>query len=188
MTEPEAPPSPEGSPEGAHGHDERDELGEFWRLARAHTRVAELAPVTGPGVEGSLVPPAWAFGDSPALADELLALVLAGQKTGTATALVEFRAADEPVPVKGDLSILLDGSGRPAALVRTTAVTVVPFGEVDDEHAAAEGEDDGTLAGWRREHERYWRRVLPTIGEVFSDDLAVVLERFEVLFPDRPEK
>lgn len=181
MTAPGAPPAPDGSPE-------RDELGEFWRVARAHTRVAELAPVTGPGVEGSLVPPAWAFGDSPALADALLALVLAGEKTATATAFVEFEAAEEPVPARGDLAILLDGAGHPAALVRTTRVSVVPYGEVDAEHAAAEGEGEGTLASWRREHERYWRRVLPTIGEAFSEDLPVVLERFEVLYPDRPEK
>lgn len=175
-------------PKGTSAEAAPDELGDFWRLARAHTRVAELAPVTGPGVEGSLVPPAWAFGDSPALADELLGLVLAGEKTATATALVEFEAGDEPVPAVGDLSILLDGEGHPAALVRTTAVDVVPFAEVDAGHAAAEGEDDGTLASWQREHETYWRRVLPTLGHAFAPDMPVVLERFEVLYPDRPDK
>ena len=33
---------------------------------------------------------AWAFGDSPALADELLALVLDGKKTATASAIWSY--------------------------------------------------------------------------------------------------
>lgn len=156
---------------------------EFWERARFRAKVSRLPEVTGPGVAGSLVPQAWSFGDSPILADALVALVLQGRKTATSAALVEYEAADEPVPRRGDLSIVLDGAGRPAALVRTTAVRRARFADVDDEHAAAEGEDDGTLESWRREHERYWRRVLPGLGAELSDDTELVLETFELLYP-----
>lgn len=163
--------------------DRADELLEFWELARFRSGAARLPEVTGPGVAGSLVPPAWSFGDNPALADELLGLVLAGTKTATSTALVEFEHGEEPLPAVGDLSIVLDGAGHPRALLRTTSVRRVRFADVDAEHAAAEGEDDRTLESWRREHERYWRRVLPSIGAQFSDDLELVLERFELRHP-----
>ena len=158
-----------------------DELLEFWQLVRPRAKVAPIPEWVGPGVVGTMVPPAWSFGDSPALADELLGLVLDGRKTATATALVEF--GDEPLPVKGDLSIVLDGGGHPRALIRTTSVHLVRFDEVDQAHAAAEGEDDLTLTSWRTQHERYWRRVLPTIGEQFTPELEVVLERFELRYP-----
>ena len=79
--------------------------------------------------------------------------------------------------------LFTDGAGHPRALLRTTSVRVVPFSQVDAEHAAAEGEDDRTLESWRREHETYWRRVLPRIGAQFSPDLPVVLERFELRYP-----
>ena len=156
---------------------------EFWERARFRAKVSRLPEVTGPGVAGSLVPQAWSFGDSPALADELVGLVLHGRKTATSAALVEYEATGEPVPRRGDLSIVLDGEGRPAALVRTTAVRRARFADVDAEHAAAEGEDDMTLASWRREHERYWRRVLPGLGAELSDDTELVLETFELLYP-----
>lgn len=159
------------------------EILEFWQRARFRAKVSRLPEVTGPGIAGSLVPQAWSFGDSPALADELVGLVLQGRKTATSAALVEYEATEEPVPRPGDLSIVLDGEGHPAALVRTTAVRRERFADVDAEHAAAEGEDDRTLASWRREHERYWRRVLPGLGAELSDDTELVLETFELLYP-----
>lgn len=163
--------------------DHAAEILAFWEAARHRAGVVRTSVVTGLGVNAAMVPQTWSFGDNPALADELLDLVLSGVKTGTATALAEFEHSDEPMPVRGDLSIVLDSAGRPRALLRTTEVATVPFSEVSEEHAAAEGEDDRTLASWRREHEKYWRRVLEPLGERFGDDLPVVTERFELLYP-----
>lgn len=160
-----------------------DEILRFWEVARVRAGVMRVAAVTGPGIAGSLVPPSWAFGDDPALADAALALVLDGTKTATSTALPEFEHAGEPLPVKGDLSIVTDAAGRPGALIRTTRVETVPFGEVDEDVAAAEGEGDGTLASWRGEREASWRRVLARLGEELTDATPVVVERFELLFP-----
>lgn len=160
-----------------------EEILAFWEVARVRAGVVRLVSVTGAGISGTLVPPSWSFGDSPALADQLLGLVLDGVKTGTSTALAELTHADEPLPVKGDLSIVLDGAGRPGALIRTTRVETVPFDAVDAEFAAAEGEDDRSLASWRVEHETYWRRVLGPLGEEFAADMPVVTERFELLYP-----
>jgi uncharacterized protein YhfF len=160
-----------------------DEILTFWEAARHRAGVVRTSVVTGLGVSGAMVPPTWSFGDNARLADQLLDLVLAGEKTGTSTALVEFDHSDEPMPVRGDLSIVLDSGGHPRALLRTTEVATVPFSEVPVEHAVAEGEDDRTLATWRVEHETYWRRVLAPLGVEFSHDLPVVTERFELLYP-----
>lgn len=160
-----------------------EEVVAFWETARAHAKIGRLPVVTGVGVAAAMTPPAWAFGDNPRLADELLSLVLAGEKTGTSTALAELAATGEPEPQVGDLSIILDGAGHPRALIRTTRVRRSRLGDVDEEFAASEGEDDRTLASWRREHERYWRRTLTGTGVEVDDDLEVLMETFEVLYP-----
>ena len=168
---------------GSADAEQARQLQEFWETARIRTGLTRTAVVTGMSTEATVPPPAWAFGDNPRLADELLALVLAGTKTATAASLAELERDGEPVPKRGDLSILLDGSGRPRALIRTTSVEVLPFGAVTEDQARAEGEDDRSLASWRREHEKYFRRVLVGTGTDFSEDLQVAFERFELLYP-----
>jgi uncharacterized protein YhfF len=123
------------------------------------------------------------FGDSVELADELIELVVAGPKRATAGALVDFEREGAPVPSPGDLWIATDGAGRPRALLRTTEVRVGPLSSVDDAFAWDEGEGDRTRASWLADHERFFRRYLPTIGEVFAPDMATVFERFEMVFP-----
>jgi len=182
---------PDGAlPDGgdvADGGGVADEIVAFWETARAHAKIGRLPVVTGVGVTAAVPPPAWAFGDSPELADELLALVLAGVKTATATSVAELEAAGEPIPRVGDLSIVLDGAGHPRALLRTTEVRRARFGDVDEDFAASEGEDDRTLASWRREHLKYFGRVLAGTGTPVDDDLEVVLETFEVVYPRLPK-
>lgn len=62
----------------------------FWADARVRAKLHRLEAVTGQSSAASLAPPAWAFGDDPAMADELLELVLTGRKTATASALRDY--------------------------------------------------------------------------------------------------
>ncbi|PRB61770.1 ASCH domain-containing protein [Microbacterium sp. MYb45] len=130
-------------------------------------------------------PEAWAFGATPEHADELLALVLAGIKVGTASSLWDYDESGDPLPVVGELSIILDGSGAPRAVIETTAIDIVPFDEVDEAHAYAEGEDDRTLAQWREVHERYWRQHSEN-PRGYAPDMPVICERFRLLLPAGP--
>ena len=157
-------------------------IDDFWHLVRGRARLSTLGGVLGETPAAAVPPPAWAFGDNPELADELLALVLSGTKTATADLVRSYEAAGEPIPQVGDLSIVLDGAGAPRALLRTTRVDIVPFTAVTAEHARLEGEGDRTLASWRADHERHFRRTAPD-GFVFSDEASVVCERFKVLYP-----
>lgn len=125
----------------------------------------------------------WSFGDSPALADELLHLVLEGVKTATAASLWEYEAENEAIPEAGGVSIVLDGRGMPACILETVEVFVRPFDEIPAEFAYEEGEYERTLESWRREHQKYWTRALAAIGREFSPDMPVVAERFRLIFP-----
>nr|WP_258371179.1 ASCH domain-containing protein [Curtobacterium sp. MCBD17_021] len=132
------------------------------------------------------VPLAWAFGATPEHADALLDLVLAGVKDGTASSLWDYEATGEPLPEVGEYSIILDGTDEPRAVLVTTAVRIVPFDQVDAEHARAEGEGDRTLAYWRAAHERYWREHSES-PRGWASDMPVVCERFRLLWPDHAE-
>jgi len=129
------------------------------------------------------IPPVtFAFGDTPDLADELLALVLAGVKTATCGALRDFAPGGDVLPQVGRRDIVLDGAGRPAAIIETLEVAIRRFDTVDAAFARDEGEGDRSLASWRREHEAFFAR-----NGGFSPDMELVCERFrlaEILDPE----
>jgi uncharacterized protein YhfF len=156
------------------------EILDFWETARVRAGEGKVGVVTGFGISATVPPPAWSFGDNPALADGLLAAVLSGEKTATSSSQWEY-GEDVPLPQVGELSIILDGAGHPRALIRTTSVEVIPFDQVTADFAAAEGEDDGSLEAWRTGHREYFTRVLD--GHEFREDMPVVCERFELRFP-----
>ena len=113
----------------------------------------------------------FAFGDGPALADELLELVLAGVKTATCS------TEDEPnTSTSGERWIVLDGRGHPRCVIETTEVTYRRFGEVDAAFAHDEGEGDRSLAYWRSAHRRYFDRL----GK-FNEDMMLMCERFRLV-------
>ena len=126
---------------------------------------------------------AFAFGDSPALADELAALVLQGTKRATAGLLWAFQAEGKPLPKSGDLSIVTSGAGVPLCVIETLAVEIVPFDQVSADFAAAEGEGDGSLAFWRAAHSQFFGRECARLGRRFEPDMPVVCERFRKRYP-----
>jgi uncharacterized protein YhfF len=148
----------------------------FWE--RARTAVPSLP---------SRLPEAWAFGATGEHADGLLELVLSGAKTGTASSLWDHEATGEPAPQPGELSIILDGAGRPRAVLETTDVAIVPFDEVDEDHARSEGEGDRTLCAWREIHERYWRDHSEN-PRGFAPGMPVVCERFRLLHAEPADR
>lgn len=170
----------------SEGQPEEGEIERFWADARVHARLDGIAAYFGPNPLAAVTPPAWAFADDPGLADGLLALVLAGTKTAMASAREDYDAEDD-LPERGGMSILLDSDGHPRALIVTTAVTILPFEDVPDDHAHAEGEGDRTLASWRTAHERFFTDH-DDRGRGFRPDMPVVLERFALLHPSNESR
>jgi len=126
-------------------------------------------------------PTAFHFCDNARDADVCADLVVAGRKRATALSVAELELAGLPLPRVGDLAVVLDGSGRARAVIRTTDVAIRRFGDVDAAFARLEGEGDLTLAWWREAHRAYYERVLAGTGHIVDEDFAVVCETFEVL-------
>jgi uncharacterized protein YhfF len=113
----------------------------------------------------------FSFGDNPALAEELAQLVLAGLKTATCWA-----ASEGMLTTVGKRMVMLDGAGRPRAVIETVELTARRFDAVDAAFAFDEGEGDRSLADWRRGHRIYFTRR----GQ-FTEDMALMCERFRVV-------
>ena len=148
---------------------------EFWRAAcRA---VPEISPAANYQV--------WHFGDSEPLARELAELVLRGAKRATAGLLWDAENDPNAMPVLGGYSVVTDHAGAPLMVIRTTGFEIRPYAAVDAGFAAAEGEGDSSLEYWRAAHWDYFSRRCAAIRRVPSEDMPVILERFELLYPSQ---
>lgn len=117
------------------------------------------------------------------LANELLELVLRGQKRATASSLWGYEIEGERIPKVGDYSIVTDWEGTPRCVIETTAVTILPYKEITFDICKREGEDD-CLESWQKGHKRFFSEEGKAIGYEFSEDMPVVFEDFKVVFTD----
>lgn len=126
---------------------------------------------------------AWRFGDSPEMADELGALVLAGEKTATASAIQEYEDGNEAEPYPGEISIILNGKDEPICIIQTVELFVKPFKDVPADFAADEGEGDKSLAYWRDAHKTFFtRQFADSETREFTETMPVLCERFKVIY------
>jgi uncharacterized protein YhfF len=150
------------------------------RIETYWQRFLDTLPPDSPVRDERYVAESW--GDSPQMADELGALISAGTKTATCSALWEYEAEGESLPEIGLKTIVLDGNGDPMCIVETTEVEVWPYDEVDARFAYEEGEGDRSLEYWREVHWLFFSRTLPNIGKEPATDMPLVCERFRLVY------
>lgn len=143
----------------------------FTRSSVPHADEAILAAYT-----------AWQFGYGEEQGDRLLEYVLHGPKRATTGALWAYEHDNEPIPVTGTFSVILDGRGHARCIIRTSSVEVLSFDEVGEEHAWDEGEGDRSLTYWREGHWPYFVREMESMGRVAVPEMPVVFERFDVVY------
>jgi uncharacterized protein YhfF len=114
----------------------------------------------------------FSFGDSPQLADELLALVLSEPKRATCWAESQGLLSAKV----GKSMVVLDGQGNPKAVLKTVELTKRRFNEVDQAFASDEGEGDLSLEYWRSAHARYFTRL-----GLFAPGMMLWCERFKLI-------
>ncbi len=78
-----------------------------------------------------------------------------------------------------------DGAGAARCVIEITSVFEARFCDADEAFVAAEGEGDGSLSYWLREHERFFSAELAAEGLAFSLNVRVMFERFRLVWaPD----
>ncbi|AIY81703.1 ASCH domain-containing protein [Clostridium botulinum] len=124
----------------------------------------------------------WSFGDNEALANELVELVLKGEKTATTSLYYLYELETEVLPKEEQLAIITDFSGNAKCIIKTKHVNVLPFSKVKAEFAFKEGEGDKSLEYWKKGHIDFFNRGLKDFNKEFSEDMLVVCEEFEVIY------
>jgi uncharacterized protein YhfF len=120
------------------------------------------------------------------LRDQLVAAILAGEKTTTTGLVADHEHENEPLPVPGLREVVVDSAGRPVAVIETTAVRVMRLADVDLNHALGEGEGFSSVAEWRAGHAQFWhsaemRQALGDPAFKVGDDTLVVASEFRLI-------
>ena len=123
---------------------------------------------------------AWCYGSD--AADELARLTAGGIKTATASAYPLYELEQEDLPKVGEYNVILLTDGTALCITKTTKVSLVPYRDISEAHAYREGEGDRSLSYWRKVHEPFFTEELASAGLVFTEDMTVVCEEFEVVF------
>lgn len=126
---------------------------------------------------------AWSFGNDEKSANDLVKLVIEKKKKSTSSLHCLYELENEDLPVENDYSIILDGNGEAQCVIMTTSINIIPFNEVTEDFAKTEGEDDMTLEYWRMVHKEFFTKELKEFNKVFTEDMIVVCEAFEVVYP-----
>lgn len=113
----------------------------------------------------------------------LLGFMLAGEKKITSTSPWLYDDDLQAAPVAGDYWVVMDGAGRPSAVLRTTVVKTLPMDEVTEQDSQYEGPTVRSIEAWRKVHWNFFTRVLAPLGKTPTADMPVTLERFEVVCP-----
>ena len=113
--------------------------------------------------------------------NEKLALILGGQKTAFFASWPTFSIDMEPLPVSGELYIVVDRSNAPRCIIELESIEVVPFNEVTWEMAKQEGEDEN-LEQWREKKKGYLEDEGAVLGFEFTPDIKVVFQTFKMVY------
>jgi len=144
----------------------------FWQAARA---VVSGLPATGYKTR--------TFGRSAEMANILVPLIASREKTGTFALAAEYERDPSARPYTGDYFVVAWFDGRPALVYRVTEVATVPFSGIGPGHVAVEGPNARQVDIWRKIHWPYWSGMLREWGQEPSEDMPVIFQRFELLYP-----
>lgn len=113
--------------------------------------------------------------------DHVTQLAIDQVKRATAHLAMDFELNQVARRQIGDYWVILWESFKPACVLEIVNVEERPFRDVDAAFAAREGEGDGSLAFWKQCHEDYFKLQLADWDKLWSEDLTVVLESFELV-------
>jgi uncharacterized protein YhfF len=120
------------------------------------------------------------------LREQLIAAIVAGEKTTTSSLADGYDPVSDPLPSAGLRQAVIDSAGHRVAVIETTAVRVVRLADVDLAHALGEGEGFASVAQWRAGHEQGWHSAEERAERgdpafTVDDDTLVVTQAFRLL-------
>ena len=113
--------------------------------------------------------------------DELVSLVLGGKKTAFFSSYSTFEIDMEPLPISGELYLVLDREENPRCVIEIDDVNIIPFNEVTWGMAQKEGQDEN-LEEWRQRQKENIEDEGAILGFTFSPGIKLVFQVFHVVY------
>jgi len=113
--------------------------------------------------------------------DAKIALVLSGKKTAIFSSYDSFFIDNEPLPVPGELYVVLNRASVPVCVIELESVNVIPFRDVNYDMAKREGEDE-SIESWRLRTQEILEDEGTVVGFDFSPDMKLVFQTFKVVY------
>jgi uncharacterized protein YhfF len=124
------------------------------------------------------------FRTSPTVADDLLSLIVAGAKRATAGPMHYFgEGREEPLPIVGDYTVLLDRHRNPRLIWCTTQLSVAPLSSVTASYAWTDGDGGGEREAWLDVIRQSFTAQACRERFEMHDDIETLFETFEVIWP-----
>lgn len=120
-------------------------------------------------------------GASEVAVNSILPLVLSGEKQQTTTTPRLYEGKRGETPVEGGYSVMVDWSGKPVAVLKTTQVWTKKYSEVTEDDSKLEGKPVRPLDAWQRVHVDFFNRTLAPYNEGWRADMPVTFERFQIV-------
>lgn len=124
----------------------------------------------------------WKFADDSEYRKNIIARIFDGEVCGESYSVNFFEANSQPLPEIGTYNIVCDMTGQAYFIVKTVAVIPCCFGQVTPALARMEG--CSSVQQWRRFNERKYRGLCDRMEAVFSEELPLIFERFEIVYTE----
>lgn len=113
--------------------------------------------------------------------DSQVVLICSGEKTALFSSFPSFSIDGEPLPVSGELYIVLDRTNSPRCVIELDSVNIIPFNEVTWEMACREGEDEN-FEEWKCRLQETLEDEGAIVGFSFKPDICLVFQTFHVVY------
>ena len=107
-----------------------------------------------------------------------------GEKVGTFSLPWLMQSENIPASHTGQPIILLSYDGKPEIVVQITDIAETTFGEIDYDVTKIDGPPVRDPEVWIPLHREYWNNILKPYGRSCTDDMPVIVERFQLVYSE----
>ena len=114
----------------------------------------------------------------------IIGFIKEGEKVGTFSLPWLMESENIPASHTGQPIILLSYDGKPEIVVQITDIEDTTFGKIDYEVTKIDGPPVRDPEVWIPLHREYWNNILKPYGRSCTDDMPVIVERFQLVYSE----
>ncbi|XMO87582.1 ASCH domain-containing protein [Algibacter sp. AS12] len=126
------------------------------------------------------------FHDNEKDANRLAELIINRKKKASSGLYIWYKEANADLPKIGTKLIVTDFDGKARAIIETKKVDTIPFNQISKDYAELDmGTNIEPLEKWKKAHWEFFANALEQNGQKSTDEMLVVCERFEKIWPKK---